>query len=70
MMGDQSSNYAVSYSGCLLETAREYEEWLVDARRIERRRELGNDGSRVGQESCGDESRFHCFEESHRTYEW
>ena len=56
--------------GGLLEASGEYEQRLVEGRHSGRRWwELGIAGSSVRQESGSEESIFHIFEESHRTYE-
>ena len=56
--------------GGLLEASGEYEQRSVEGRRSGRRWwELGIAESSVRQESGSEESTFHLFEESHRTYE-
>ena len=56
--------------GGLLEASGEYEQQLVEGPCSGRRWwELGIAGSSVRQESGSEESIFHLFEESHRTYE-
>ena len=55
--------------GGFLEASREYEQWLVEARRSGN--EQLNWGSliKILEESDGDESRFHYFKNLHRTSE-
>ena len=66
-MDNQSSTDTTPSSVWPIAVARDYDKWLVEADIVE-----GDDGNwgllvRELEECVGDESRFHHFEESHRT---